>query len=44
MTLTANEKAVDEQFTAILQKSPAPGGWTYVMMPGSAEYLSLIHI
>ena len=38
MTLTANEKVVDEQFTAMLQKSPAPGGWTYVVMPGSAEY------
>jgi len=25
-------------FTARLQKSPSPGGWTYVVMPGSAEY------
>jgi hypothetical protein len=25
-------------FTAVLQKSPNPGGWTYVVMPGSAEY------
>ena len=23
--------------TAPLQKGPAPGGWTYVVMPGSAE-------
>ena len=29
---------MDEQFTATLQKSPATGGWTYVVMPGSAEY------
>ena len=29
---------IDERFTAILQKSPAKGGWTYVVMPGSAEY------
>lgn len=29
---------MDRQFTAPLQKSPAPGGWTYVVMPGSAEY------
>jgi hypothetical protein len=29
---------VDEQFTATLQKSPAKGGWTYVVWPGSAEY------
>ncbi len=25
-------------FTADLEKSPAKGGWTYVVMPGSAEY------
>jgi hypothetical protein len=25
-------------FTATLQKSPSKGGWTYVVMPGSAEY------
>ena len=25
------------QFTATLEKSPAKGGWTYVVMPGSAE-------
>jgi Domain of unknown function (DUF1905) len=29
---------LDKQFTATLQKSPSPGGWTYVVMPGSAEY------
>ena len=29
---------LDRQFDAVLQKSPAPGGWTYVVMPGSAEY------
>jgi hypothetical protein len=29
---------LDERFTASLQKSPAKGGWTYVVMPGSAEY------
>ena len=27
-----------KQFTATLQKSPSKGGWTYVVMPGSAEY------
>ena len=27
-----------EKFTAKLQKSAAKGGWTYVVMPGSAEY------
>ena len=29
---------LDRTFRAVLQKSPAPGGWTYVVMPGSAEY------
>lgn len=27
-----------KQFTATLQRSPSKGGWTYVVMPGSAEY------
>lgn len=27
-----------KQFRATLQKSPNKGGWTYVVMPGSAEY------
>ena len=30
--------ALSKKFTATLQKSPAKGGWTYVVMPGSAEY------
>jgi Domain of unknown function (DUF1905) len=29
---------LDTQFTATLKKSPNKGGWTYVVMPGSAEY------
>jgi hypothetical protein len=29
---------LDKQFTAKLQKSPNPGGWTYVVMPDSATY------
>lgn len=29
---------LDKRFTAALQKSPAKGGWTYVVMPGSAEF------
>lgn len=29
---------MDEEFTAELMKSPAKGGWTYVMWPQSAEY------
>jgi hypothetical protein len=29
---------VDKRFTAKLLQSPAKGGWTYVVMPGSVEY------
>ena len=29
---------LDKRFTATLQKGPAKGGWSYVVMPGSAEY------
>jgi hypothetical protein len=32
------ENALRKQFTAGLQKSPSKGGWTYVVMPGSAEF------
>ena len=30
--------ALDRTFTAPLQRSPAKGGHTYVVMPGSAEF------
>src|SRR3954467_13684739 len=29
---------LDTRFRAVLQKSPATGGWTYVQMDGSAEF------
>lgn len=29
---------LDRTFTATLETSPNKGGWTYVVMPGSAEY------
>lgn len=29
---------LDKEFTATLEKSVGKGGWTYVVMPGSAEY------
>ncbi|MGW6494172.1 DUF1905 domain-containing protein [Nonomuraea angiospora] len=29
---------LDKEFTATLVKSPNKGGWTYVVMPGSAEF------
>ena len=31
-------RPLDAEFTATLVQSPAKGGWTYVQMPGSAEY------
>ena len=31
-------RKMDAEFEARLQKSPAKGGWTYVVMPGSAEF------
>jgi hypothetical protein len=30
--------ALTKRFSAKLQRSPNKGGWTYVVMPGSAEY------
>ena len=29
---------LNKTFTAPLQKSSSKGGWTYVVMPGSAEF------
>ena len=31
-------RRLSKQFTAVLQKSPNKGGWTFVVMPNSAEY------
>jgi hypothetical protein len=39
--------ALDETLTAVLRRSPSKDGWTYVVMPGSAEYfrtLGLVRI
>lgn len=30
--------SLDKRFKARLERSPNPGGWTYVVMPGSAEF------
>ncbi len=32
------ETRIDEQFTAVLQRSPVKGGWTYVVWPASADF------
>ncbi|WP_072845476.1 DUF1905 domain-containing protein [Rhodococcus tukisamuensis] len=29
---------LDQEFTAVLQKSPNKGGWTYVVWPQSVEF------
>jgi len=29
---------LDHSFTATIVKSPSPGGWSYVQMPGSAQF------
>jgi Domain of unknown function (DUF1905) len=31
-------QSLDREFEATLQKSPAKGGWTYAVMPDSAEF------
>lgn len=35
---SAQAAALNKRFRATLEKSPNPGGWTYVVMPGSAEF------
>ena len=35
---TMTTTALDVSFSATLVQSQAKGGWTYVQMPGSAEY------
>lgn len=37
-TTPARVGALDRTFTAPLQKSPAPGGWTYVETDWTAEF------
>jgi hypothetical protein len=35
-----NKLNMNKQLTAKLQKSPAKGGWTYVVMPDSAKFFA----
>ncbi|TVZ91655.1 DUF1905 domain-containing protein [Streptomyces sp. BK340] len=35
---TGTAEKVDEEFTAVLRKSPEKGGWTYVVWPRSVEF------
>jgi Domain of unknown function (DUF1905) len=32
------ERLLDKRFSATMRKSPATGGWTYVVWPESAEF------
>ena len=36
--MAAQQGRLDVEFSAPLVQSPAKGGWTYVQMPGSAEF------
>jgi hypothetical protein len=34
----SSERMLDKQFVAALQQSPNKGGWTYAVMPDSADF------
>jgi hypothetical protein len=36
--MAATTGPLDAEFTAVLEKSTADNGWTYVIWPGSAEF------
>jgi hypothetical protein len=38
MTSASKTGPLDTTFVAVLERSPNKGGWTYVVMPGSAEF------
>ena len=38
MSKQPQPRPLDHDFTATVQRSPSPGGWSYVQMPGSAEF------
>jgi hypothetical protein len=38
MCYARNMSKLAIEFTAVIQKSPAKGGWTYVVWPQSAEF------
>lgn len=38
MPTASKSKALDRTFNAVLKKGSSPNGWTYVVMPGSAEF------
>lgn len=34
----SRQRRIDKRFTAMMQKSPNPGGWTYVVWRDAVEY------
>lgn len=38
MTTSARSEQIDMTFTAVLEKSPAQGGWTFVVADWAAEF------
>lgn len=38
MSSVTQMQTLDRTFTAVVQKSPAKAGWTYVVMPDSVDY------
>ena len=38
--MSTSKGPIDKQFKAKLRKSPAKGGWTYVVMPDSAAFFA----
>jgi uncharacterized protein DUF1905 len=38
MASGAKRGKLNKRFTGVLQKSPAPGGWTYLIWPDSAAF------
>ncbi|WP_405813148.1 DUF1905 domain-containing protein [Streptomyces sp. NBC_01390] len=38
MATSEKVEKLDEEFTAVLRKSPAAGGWTYLVWPESVAY------
>ena len=38
--MSDKQHALDHDFSAVLQKSPSPGGWTYLVMPRSADFFA----
>ncbi|NEC85378.1 DUF1905 domain-containing protein [Streptomyces sp. SID12501] len=38
MATSGKVDTIDAEFTAVLRKSPDPGGWTYLVWPESATF------